>query len=193
MAPTPKVTKFVAKCLESSGATIKIPGAKAVDHAGFVVPDLNEAVGYFVETLGAAVLWWSPPFSVNKDQLKAPPGLNTAPGAAFRLAMLRLGPNLNVELIEYDVPHESRQVPLSSALGVGHLAFLVADVRAAGGYLDRQGVKLLQGPDTTLTTRTRDKTAGFFLTPWGMSIELVQRPGYMPYEEDSVARLFTAS
>ena len=113
MAPTPKVTKFVAKCLESSGATIKIPGAKAVDHAGFVVPDLNEAVGYFVETLGAAVLWWSPPFSVNKDQLKAPPGLNTAPGAAFRLAMLRLGPNLNVELIDTMCPTRAARYRLA--------------------------------------------------------------------------------
>ncbi|MBC7937200.1 MAG: hypothetical protein H7Y86_17790, partial [Rhizobacter sp.] len=96
-----------------AGERIAVPGARAVDHAGFTVPDLEQAVTFFTDVFGAAVLWRSAPFTADGLAPRAPAGLNADPSALSRLAMLRLGPNLNIELVEYRIPGVSQLMPLS--------------------------------------------------------------------------------
>ena len=55
-----------------SGEQIAITGARAIDHAGFTVPDLEQAITFFTDVLGAAVLWRSAPFSPVEGGLKHP-------------------------------------------------------------------------------------------------------------------------
>lgn len=176
---------------EQLGTTLSIPGARAVDHAVFVVPDLEAAISFFTRILGDTVLWKSAPFSALKDEPKAPEGINAASGAAFQLAMLRLGPNLNVELTESHVPGGRPGMPLSSDLCVGHFAIAVDEMKDAGAWLSAANVQLLAGPRHSARGPNAGQDSWFFLTPWGMAIELVERPEHMPYEHDTTARLFT--
>ncbi len=175
-----------------AGERIAIPGARAIDHAGFTVPDLEQAVAFFTDVFGAAVLWRSAPFTADGRGPKAPAGLNADPRALSRLAMLRLGPNLNVELMEYRIPGVSQKMPLASGLNVGHFAFDVDDINRAGDYLRSKKVQMLEGPRHNTEGPNTGQDSWFFLTQWGMTIELVQRPAQMPYEQETSARLFKA-
>ena len=116
--------------------------------------------------------------------------MNADPRAAERLSMLRLGPNLNVELLEYRIPGVKHEMPLSSNLNVGHFAFDVDDINAAGTYLKSKNVQMLEGPRHNTDGPNAGQDSWFFITPWGMTVELVQRPPHMPYEKDTPARLF---
>lgn len=167
---------------------IAIPGARAIDHCGFVVPDLEQAVAFFSEVLGAALLWRSE--RTGLGEVGAAATFAAAPGAEPKLAMLRLGPNLNVELIEYGVPDDERRVPPSSDYSVGHLAFAVDDVTSAGTYLRTKKVRMLAGPRTNREGPNAGQQSWFFLTPWNLALELVERPAVMPYERATRARLF---
>lgn len=175
------------------GERIAIPGARAIDHAGFTVPDLEQAVAFFTDVLGAAVLWRVAPIAGPGSGEVMRDGLNADPRASVRIAMLRLGPNLNVELLEYRVPGETRAMPLNSDLNVGHLAFDVDDIGAAGAYLRDKGVRLLAGPRRNPDGANAGQDSLFFMTSWGMAVELVSRPAGMPYERETPARLFKAA
>lgn len=172
----------------SPGERLAIPGARAIDHIGFVVPDLDQAIGFFRDVLGAALLWQNGPFDGRQVDMGAM--FHADPRASARLGMMRLGPNLNVELIEYEVAGEARPAPLSSNAGVGHFAFTVDDMDAAGTYLTSKGVRMLSGPRMNQTGPNPGQSSWFFLTPWEMAVELVQQPRDMPYEQDTTARLF---
>ncbi|GAB3641360.1 hypothetical protein GCM10027423_19960 [Spirosoma arcticum] len=181
-----------AQPVTGSGEHIAIPGARSIDHAGFAVRDLEQAITFFTDVLGAAVLWRSAPFSADGLSPKAPAGLNADPRAATRLVMLRLGPNLNVELIEYR-PGAPPVMPLSSGLNVGHFAFDVDDINVAGAYLKAKNVLLLEGPRHNTEGPNTGQDSWFFLTPWGMAVELIHRLARMPYDCNTAARLFKAS
>jgi catechol 2,3-dioxygenase-like lactoylglutathione lyase family enzyme len=70
-----------------------IVSARHVDHVGMTVPNLNQAIHFFEDALGGLLLWRVGPFH------------ETATGVpinSVQIAMLRLGPSLNVELLQFD-------------------------------------------------------------------------------------------
>ncbi|MBE7213247.1 MAG: VOC family protein [Gluconacetobacter diazotrophicus] len=167
-----------------------IPGARDVDHVGLTVPDLDQAVKFFVDVLGADLLWTDGPTSdPHGDSMAKKLGVD--PRASMRLAMLRLGPNLNVELLEYHAPDQNIRMPLNSDVDVPHLAFYVDDVEVASKYLEEHGCYLLGGPNVTPEGNPRaGQVMRYAVTPWRFTIELVHRPDHMPYEKDTDARLY---
>lgn len=176
----------------ASGERIAIPGARSIDHVGQVVPDLEQAITFFSTVLGAAVLWRSAPFTADGRGPPLPSGLNADPRAVVRLAMMRLGPNVNVELLEYRVPGTARSMPLSSELAVGHIGFDVDDIDAAATYLRSRNVQMLEGPRRNPEGPNAGQDSWFFVSPWGMVLELIRRPLQMPYMRDTPARLYKA-
>ena len=76
-----------------------IVSARHVDHVGLVVPDLDAAIDFFEQALGALLLWRVGPFE------ETPTGV---PIEAVTLAMLRLGPTLNVELQALSQTHSAK-------------------------------------------------------------------------------------
>ena len=103
-----------------------IPGARNFDHAGLVVRDLDEAVRFAVEVLGADLLF----------QWPATGGLETkedaVPGTTVAGAFLRFGPNTNFELLQFAGPNRSTpSLPRVSDDHAIHLAVWVEDIRAA--------------------------------------------------------------
>ena len=157
-----------------------IASARHVDHFGMVVPDLEEACHFFVEAIGAQHLWTLGPF------LKTPTGV---PINSVRLAMLRLGPNLNLELQQIDADKQRKSIPSNIDCGAVHAAFFVDDLDAAAASLQTHGATLLKGPISTAGDAKKGEKIWYFKTPWGALLEMLWRPDHLPYEELTPYRL----
>jgi catechol 2,3-dioxygenase-like lactoylglutathione lyase family enzyme len=161
--------------------TAGLPTARNVDHVGFSVPDLEQATQFFVEVLGAQVLMtggpWADPEAGSFARI-----LGVHPRASIKVAMLRLGPVTSVELVEFTSPDQRKVMPKPSDWGAAHLAIFVDDIEAATAALRQKGVTVLEGPVTNGPGPIAGSRYIYFVTPWGLPMELEQRSGPLPYE-----------
>lgn len=104
--------------------------------------------------------------------------------------MLRLGPNLNLELQEFKAEKQRREMPSNVDLGSAHLAFFVDDINAAARSLREHGAQFLRGPIQASGESKRGEVIWYFKTPWGAFMEILWRPEHLPYEHDTPNRLF---
>jgi catechol 2,3-dioxygenase-like lactoylglutathione lyase family enzyme len=167
-----------------------IPGARNVHHLAYTVPNLDQAVDFFVNVLGAELLYRIGPVEDQTGDWMTR-HLNVDPRASTHIAMLRFGPVTNLELFEYTAPDQRRELPRNSDWGGHHLAIDVENVDAAVDYLRSvPGVKILDEPETITEGPIAGDRWVYFLTPWGMQMEVLNMPKGMPYEKDTDARLF---
>ena len=155
---------------------------RGMDHVGFTVPNLDAATRFFVDIIGCEYVYSLGPFKSGGDWMRN--HLNVDPRAVMReLRFFRCGH-------EYEAPDQVRIPPRNSDVGGHHLAFYVDDFRAALGYLKQHNVVVLGEP----TERTSGPSAGqtwvYFLSPWGMQLELLSYPRGKRYEETSFVRLW---
>lgn len=168
----PRVKNAVAEAAATSGQTF---GIKSIDHTGFTVSSLEDALKFWVDVMGFRHMYtWTFENTPFIEQLVG------VPGAALRLAMVE-GPGHMIELLEYTSP-DGRQTykPRSSDVGSVHLAFYVENIDpllarvASAGWLpvgnvqtvesgERKGLRLIyvRGPD-------------------GVTLEFLQRPEDAP-------------
>lgn len=166
-----------------------IPGARAVHHVAYTVPDLNQAVQFFTDVIGAELVYRLGPVHSQGDWMTRQ--LGVAAEAHAQIAMLRLGPVTNLELFEYTAPGQRRSLPRNSDWGGHHLAIYVTDVDAALAYLRTQpGVRVLGEPQTIPDGPIAGDRWVYFLTPWGMQLELIHLPAGTPHEQHTRARLY---
>jgi len=166
-----------------------LPGLKGTDHIGFTVPDLAAAVDFFVNVIGCEAFYELGPFRADDDWMQT--HLNVDRTAVMkRLKFLRCGSGSNFEIFEYEAPDQNPRPPQNSDVGGHHLAFYVDDIAAAVAYLSARGIRILGQP----TVRTSGPSAGqawvYFLSPWGMQLELVSYPGGKGYESACSRRLW---
>ena len=158
-----------------------LPGFSNVDHVGLTVPDLEDAARFYCDVFGCAELFRMGPFDA--QLLPSMPGgrdwrdahVNVA-DATFSFVMLQLGPNLMLELFQYDRPADRRtQLPRNCDLGSHHLALKVHNLDKAIQYLKRQpGVTMLEGPIVVTDGPCAGMRVIYFLDPWGNQMELVE-------------------
>ena len=166
-----------------------LPGLRGMDHVGFTVPDLDEAIAFFVDVVGCEAFYDLGPFQFDDDWMQTQ--LNVHPRTVMkRLKFLRCGHGSNFELFEYSAPDQNPVQPKNSDIGGHHLAFYVDDFDAGLAHLRNHNVRILGEP----VVRTEGPSAGqtwvYFLTPWGMQLELVSFPGGKGYEKDTDRRLW---
>jgi catechol 2,3-dioxygenase-like lactoylglutathione lyase family enzyme len=154
-----------------------IPTLRSVDHVAFTVPDLEQAIAFFVDHVGGELIFRDGPFADPDTDLMTR-RLDVDATACCVLAIVRLG-RLNLELFEYTVPDQSRQQPRNSDIGGHHLAVYVEDVDAARAYLaEVPGVGLMDGPNGVAEDAP---VAGqrwfYFTTPWGLHMEITTCAG----------------
>ena len=89
-----------------------IVSARHVDHVGMTVPNLDEAIRFFEEAIGAQLVWRVGPFD------ETPTGI---PIQSVHLAMLRLGPSLNIELLSFAADRQRQEMPSNIAVSYTHL------------------------------------------------------------------------
>jgi catechol 2,3-dioxygenase-like lactoylglutathione lyase family enzyme len=158
-----------------------IPSFASVDHVGITVPDLDAAVRFYSDVFGCTERFRMGPFDA-QELPSVPDGrdwsdahVNVA-GARFRFVMLQLGPNLMLELFQYDRPTNRReQLPRNCDLGGHHLALKVHDIERAIKYLKSQpGVTMMEGPIVVTDGPCAGMRVIYFLDPWGNQMELVE-------------------
>ena len=175
--------------METSGG---IPGLRGTEHIGFTVPDLEQAVNFFVEVIGCEAFYKLGPFTAADNWMKE--HLNVHPRTIIpQIALLRCKNGANFEIFEYVSadPDALIKQPRNSDLGGHHIAFYVNNMDEAIAYLKSKNVQLNGEP----TTMNEGPSAGekwcYFLTPWGMQLELVSYPEGKAYEEDFSETLYT--
>jgi len=170
-----------------------LPGFSHVEHIGLTVPDLNGAVAFYTEVLGGVELYRIGPFDAaqmprtadRRDWTES--HLNLA-GARFTIAMLQFGPNVMLELIQYDKPDNRRTVPpLNADVGAHHITLRVENIDQAISYLRSKGVDLMDGPVVVDSGPVAGLKWIYFLDPWGNTMELYEH-GELPFEESVDSR-----
>lgn len=158
-----------------------IVSARHVDHVGMTVPDLDAAVHFFENALCSRLLWRVGPFHETPTAV---------PIKAVHLAMLRLGPNVNVELQMFEAEQQQRKMPSNIDMGATHIAIFVEDLHAAAESLKKHGAELLPGPIQARGEVKKGEQIWYFKTPWGAFMEILWRPDHLPYERLTEHRLF---
>ncbi len=154
-----------------------IPEYETVDHFGLTVPDLDSAVDFFVGVLGAELWYQEGPFS-DPDGDSMWSEMHVPSRSIERLAMLKVRSSATIELLEFSRGGETdRDAPDLTGHSVAHIGLRVSDVDSAAEYLrEAEGVEVLAGPTTVETGTAEGLRWIFFLTPWGLSMELVEFP-----------------
>ena len=166
-----------------------MPGLRGTDHIGFTVPDLDQAVRFFVEVIGCEAFYDLGPFQSDGDWMTE--HLNVHPRTVMkRLKFLRCRNGSNFEIFEYQSPDQNTTQPRNSDVGGHHLAFYVDDMAAALDHLRRHGVRILGEPTLRESGPSGGQTWVYFLSPWGMQLELVSYPRGKAYERDTNRRLW---
>ncbi len=168
--------------------TVGLPGLRGTDHIGFTVPNLQQAVDFFVNVIGCEPFYELGPFSAADNWMNE--HLNVRHDAVMkRLKFLRCKSGSNFEIFEYQSSDQNSQQPKNSDVGGHHLAFYVDDMDSAVSYLKSKGIQVLGDP-----TYSKNASAGqrwvYFLSPWGMQLELVSYPEGKAYEKETDQRLW---
>ena len=165
-----------------------LPGLRGTDHVGFTVPDLDQASDFFINVIGCEPVYDLGPFSAGDDWMQT--HLNVHPRAVMkRLRFFRCKFGPNFEIFEYQAPDQNREQPKNSDIGGHHLAFYVDDMDSALAYLKSRGVRIL-GEPTLSKNASAGQTWVYFLSPWGMQLELVSYPNGKAYEKETNFRLW---
>lgn len=166
-----------------------MPGLRGTDHIGFTVPDLDQAVRFFVDVIGCEAFYDLGPFQSDGDWMIE--HLDVHPRAVMRrLKFLRCRNGSNFEIFEYESPAQNTTQPRNSDVGGHHLAFYVDDMAAALDHLRRHGVRILGEPTVRESGPSGGQTWVYFLAPWGMQFELVSYPRGKAYERETSRRLW---
>jgi catechol 2,3-dioxygenase-like lactoylglutathione lyase family enzyme len=167
-----------------------IPTLRGHDHTGITVPDMKQAVDFFVNVIGCKEAMSFGPFSDDKTDFMQQL-VNVNPRAVInQITLVRCGYGSNIELFQYTSPDQKNMTPKNSDIGGYHIAFYVDDIKAAKAYLDGKGVKTFfnlpvdQGP-------AAGQSIFYFLAPWGLQMEAISYPKGMAYEKTSPIKLWS--
>jgi catechol 2,3-dioxygenase-like lactoylglutathione lyase family enzyme len=156
----------------ASAETFKI---KSIDHTGFTVSSLDDALKFWVDVLGFRHLYtWTFERGPFIEQLVG------VPGAGMRLAMVE-GPGHMIELLEYTSP-DDRQIykPRSSDVGSVHLAFYVENIDALLARLASVGWPTVGEVQTVESGERQGLRLIYVRGPDGITLEFLQRPEDAP-------------
>ena len=158
-----------------------LPGLAGADHIGITVPDLEAATRFFRRRDRLQGHIRGGPFRIGRDWMRQHLGVDPR-SKINKLRMLKCANGPSIELFEYDVKDQKNAVPKNSDVGGHHVGFYVTDLDAAVAHLRRNGVKVLGEP----TLVNEGPSAGlrwvYFVSPWGMTMELMSYPRGMAYE-----------
>ncbi|WP_137128574.1 VOC family protein [Rhizobium sp. FY34] len=167
-----------------------LPGLVGQDHIGLTVPDLDQALDFFVNVLGCGHAYsFGPIRDPDGDFMTAALGVH--PRAEIRrAALVRIGFGSNVELFEYAAPDQQRFQPKNSDIGAFHLALYVTDIDAAKAYLESHQIACRLGPIPIGEGPNAGQSILYFQAPWGLDMELISYPGGMAYEKTATTILW---
>jgi catechol 2,3-dioxygenase-like lactoylglutathione lyase family enzyme len=184
------VTTLVVGSWQRPASADSIPGLRGHDHTGITVPDVKVATAFFTDVLGCTHAMSFGPFSDDKGTFMQDV-VNVNPRAVIdEISMVRCGYGSNIELFQYQSPDQSKTLPKNSDIGGHHIALYVDDIDKAAEYLKSKNVKTMQGPIPVKEGPAAGQSILYFLTPWGLQMELISYPKGMAYEKDAKSVLW---
>ncbi|MEM8907015.1 MAG: VOC family protein, partial [Bacteroidota bacterium] len=150
------------------------------DHIGIVVPDMEEAVQFFQELFGGIVIGQALDFKATDNWMQE--HLRVHPRAVIeKIVVVQLFDQTTLELFQYNSPNQVQQLPKNSDYGATHLAFEVKDLQASIADLQERNIPIYG--HFTFNDPAWENISGalenlkwvYFESPWGMSIELVEK------------------
>jgi catechol 2,3-dioxygenase-like lactoylglutathione lyase family enzyme len=166
-----------------------IPGLRGTEHIGFTVPDLDQATRFFVDVIGCEFVYSLGPFKYDDGDWMLE-HLNVHPRTVMReLRFFRCKQGPNFEIFQFEPAEPAAPEPKNSDIGGHHLAFYVDDFDVALVYLRSKNVRIL-GEPTYSKNASEGQRWVYFLTPWGMQMELVSFPNGKTYEKTSAVKLW---
>ena len=185
------VALAAAPALIAPASADSLPGMRGHDHTGITVPDMDQAVKFFVDVLGCKKAMSFGPFSDSKGTFMKD-ALDVNPRAVItQITMVRCGVGSNIELFSYQSPDQQVVQPKNSDIGGYHIAFYVDDIKAADSYLRSKGVWTLFGPIPVTEGPAAGQTIVYFKAPWGLQMEAISYPKGMAYEKDAETILWS--
>jgi catechol 2,3-dioxygenase-like lactoylglutathione lyase family enzyme len=182
---------FAAVCFAAAVAPAQaggLPGMRGADHIGITVPDLKQAVDFLVEVMGCQAFYKLGPFKADNDWMEV--HLNVNPRAEIpTMQLVRCGNGANLEVFQWSSPDKKATPPRNSDAGGHHLAFFVDDMEKAVAYLKSKSVKTFGDPTVMKEGPSAGETWMYFLSPWGMQMELVTYKT-KAYEKDMQGKLW---
>ena len=161
-----------------------IPGLRGHDHTGITVPDMDQAIDFFVNVVGCKKAMSFGPFSDPKGTFMSDAlGVDRA-AVIQQITMVRCGYGSNIELFKYTAPDQKTTIPRNSDIDAFHIAFYVDDVMATKIYLDSKGIPTRMGPIPIEKGPAAGQTILYFQAPWGLQLEAISYPKGMAYEHD---------
>ena len=168
-----------------------LPGMRGHDHTGITVPDMKQAVDFFVDVVGCKKTMSFGPFSDSKGTFMKD-ALDVNPRAVInQITMIRCGMGSNIELFSYQSPDQKVAQPKNSDIGGYHIAFYVDDIKAAADYLRAKGVETMMGPIPLTEGPAAGQAIVYFKAPWGLQLEAISYPKGMAYEKDATTILWS--
>ncbi len=163
---------------------------RGIDHIGVTVPNIDQATTFFVEALGAQVLYDTLPREEGPrsghqldQRLGVPEGTEQI---AIRMLMLAHGPGL--ELFEFSGPRQNRAA-IPSDIGWQHVAFYTDDLDGSLAAVIAAGGTALGDPKQLPSVEAGARNRFVYCrTPWGSTIELITYPDEQPYTENTDLR-----
>jgi catechol 2,3-dioxygenase-like lactoylglutathione lyase family enzyme len=166
-------------------------GLVGADHVGLTVPDIEVAVAWFQDVMGAeAPLSFGPIADPQGTLMQDLLGID--PRAVIdQITVLRIGHSANIELFQYQAPDQRRTHPRNSDWSGHHIAFYVSELDAAVAYMEAKGVQKFLGPFALSAGPAAGQTINYFKTPFGTYVELISYPNGMAYERPGVKPLWS--
>ena len=162
-------------------ASAQTPNLVGMDHIGFNVPDLDQAIKFFTDVMGFHKVYEEGKLPLDSAGKKA---FNIRQSAEItRIAMLETGNGSNIELFEYNSSERNLKRPMNDDIGWFHMAVYTDNMDKSLAYLKSYGVHIIGAPIEHKSGPNGGLTGVYFETPWGLQIELVTYPGGMAYEK----------
>ena len=159
-------------------------GLVGADHVGITVPDINQAIEWFEDVMGAVAPLTFGPFSDPTWDIHARPARCRPARGDRQITMLRIGHSGGIELFDYTAPDQLHTHPRNSDWAGHHIAFYVTDIETAVEYMQSKGVEKFLGPFPVTGGPAAGQSINYFRTPFGTFIELISYPQGMAYERD---------
>lgn len=148
-----------------------LPLQTAVDHTGFAVSSLDEAVRFWTEALGFILERRA---HMGGDFLHQVTGVDDP---TVKTAVVRAPDGFAVELLEYSRGRENGVAPESAgAVGAAHLALTVTDIHAAVARADAAGWKAKGNPLPIPAGPRQGTLTAYVSGPDHITIEFMQPP-----------------
>ncbi|WP_114227454.1 VOC family protein [Sphingomonas ginsengisoli (ex An et al. 2013)] len=143
----------------------------AIDHFGFAVSSLDDAVRFWTEALGFTLERQS---EMGGDFLRQVTGVDDA---GVKTAIVKAPGGCVVELLQYAKGLENGIVPSSSgAIGAAHLALTVTDIHAALARVEAAGWTAKGSPQPIPGGPRQGTLVAYVSGPDHITIEFMQPP-----------------